>query len=72
MSTEHETARADFTPGISDEELLRRAVKWARDPTARGQHCRYVGVKHAFALGMTYARGLCIRFGLDPDEKVRR
>lgn len=59
------------TPGISDEELLRRAVTSARGRQA-GSHPRWVAVMHVFELGSGYARGLCKRFGLNPDEAVRR
>lgn len=59
---------------IDDETLLGRAVRSARDRSARkGQrHARWVAVMDAFALGSTYARILCRRFGLDPDEMVKR
>jgi hypothetical protein len=53
----------------TDEELLRRAVTNAR---AGRQFYRWEGVMEVFALGSTYAADLCRRFGLDPDEKVRR
>ncbi len=54
---------------ISDEELLRRAVIGARK--GRGYQPRWVCVMDRFMLGSTYARQLCDRFGLNPDEKVR-
>lgn len=59
---------------IPDEELLRRAVCSARDRSARKgyRHWRWVAVMDTFALGSTYAQQLCQRFGLDPDEEVRR
>lgn len=59
----------EATPGISDEELLRRAVITARK--GRGHQPRWLCVMDTFMLGSTYARGLCLRFGLDPEEKVR-
>ena len=60
-----------YTPGIADEALLRRAVHQARGP-GRGYVARWVAVMDLFMLGSTYARGLCLRFDLDPDERVRR
>jgi alcohol dehydrogenase class IV len=59
---------------IPDEELLRRAVRNARDRGARigRKHARWIAVMDAFALGSTYAHQLCRRFGLDPDEQVKR
>lgn len=56
---------------ITDDELLRRAVTSARAKTA-GLMPRWVGVMHAFQLGSTFSRQLCIRFGLNPDEQVKR
>lgn len=61
------------TPGISDEELLRRAVRSARQKKyGHVKHPRWVGVMDSFSLGSTYARNLCRRFGFDPDEMVKR
>ena len=57
---------------IPDCELLRRAVNSARSPNTRGKHRRHVAVMHAFGLGSTYAWQLCQRFGIDPDELVKR
>lgn len=57
---------------IPDEELLRRAVANARQRRGRGYHPRWTGVSDAFVLGSTYSCQLCRRFGLDPDERVRR
>lgn len=59
---------------IPDEKLLERAVRSARSRDCRkGQeHWRWVAVMDAFGLGSTYAHQLCRRFGLDPDEKVKR
>jgi len=57
---------------IPDEELLRRAVKSARSWRYRGKHPRWTGVMDAFALGSTFAMQLCRRFGLNPDEMVKR
>jgi hypothetical protein len=59
---------------IPDDELLRRAVRCCRSPGARkGQkHARWIAVVDTFALGSTFAHQLCRRFGLDPDEMVKR
>lgn len=59
---------------ISDHDLLRRAVKFARKRAARKgeKHARWVAVMDAFSLGSNYASELCLRFGLDPDEEVSR
>ncbi len=53
---------------ISDEELLRRAVRGAR-PRFKGSP-RWAAVMDTFALGSTYAQQLCRRFSVDPDETV--
>jgi hypothetical protein len=57
---------------IPDDELLRRAVQGARSGTTRGWHRRHEAVMQVFSLGSTYAWQLCHRFGVDPDELVRR
>ena len=57
---------------ISDSELLNRAVRNARANHSTGKHPRWVGVSDMFALGSTYSRELCRRYGLDPDEQVSR
>jgi len=59
---------------ISDDQLLKRAVISARDPTAPShhKHPRWVAVSQVFVLGSTYSHQLCRRFGLDPDELVSR
>jgi hypothetical protein len=58
----------------SDDELLRRAVKNARSfhASSSSKHPRWIGVMSAFALGSTYSKMLCRRFGLDPDEEVSK
>lgn len=56
---------------ISDEELLRRAVKNSR-PHGRDKHPRWYAVMYTFGLGSTYASQLCKRFELNPDEMVKR
>lgn len=60
--------------GIPDDELLRRAVGSARDRRRNKgiKHPRWVAVMDCFLLGSTYARQLCLRFDLDPDEEVKR
>ena len=59
---------------ISDAELLRRAVRAARDRDHRKgyKHPRWVAVMDAFSLGSTFARQLCRRLDLNPDEMVSR
>jgi hypothetical protein len=61
----------DWTPDVSDDQLLRRAVRNARSHNSRGYTSRWIAVMSTFGLGSTYARALCQRFGFDPDEKVR-
>lgn len=56
---------------IPDAKLLERAVYGARGRTGR-INPRWHGIADTFALGSTYSRQLCRRYGLDPDEKVRR
>lgn len=58
------------TPGIADEQLLERAVRGARK--GRGYHARWACVMELFGVGSTFAANLCIRFGLNPDEQVKR
>ena len=57
----------------SDDELLLRAVASAR-PVRDVRHGvpRWKAVMDTFGLGSTYATALCQRYGLDPDQKVRR
>ena len=59
---------------VSDEALLRRAVRNARDRSCRKgvTHPRWVAVADAFALGSSFATQLCRRFDVDPDELVKR
>ena len=54
---------------IADEELLRRAVKFAR---RRRSEPKWAAVSYIFGLGSTYSVQLCRRFGIDPDQNVRR
>jgi hypothetical protein len=62
-----------FLHEITAEDLLRRAVRGARDHAQRKgtKHPRWVAVSAVFALGSTYARELCRKFELNPDEQVR-
>ena len=53
--------------GLSDADLLRRAVVNATGP---GLHRRYIHVCAILVCGSTYARALCRRFGVDPDESI--
>jgi hypothetical protein len=56
-----------------DDELLRRAISNARPVRdVRGGVPRWKSVMDTCLLGSTYAWQLCERFGLNPDEKVRR
>lgn len=59
---------------IADEELLRRAVGACRGRQYRrgANHPRWAAVADNFLLGSTYASQLCRRFGLDPNEQVKR
>lgn len=58
---------------IPDAKLLERAVKGCRSriQDRRLKHSRWVHVADTFALGSTFSRQLCARFGLDPDEAVK-
>lgn len=74
-STKTASAAAPFEfHGYFAEDLLHRAVWNARDRNARkGQkHPRWVAVMDAFALGSGYSHDLCRKFGLDPEEEVKR
>jgi hypothetical protein len=57
------------TPGISDEELVRRAVRNAR-PRHPAGGVRWHAVVEALAVGSSYAVNLCRRFNLDPNEEL--
>lgn len=58
----------------ADDKLLERAVRGCRHRDRRKgeKHPRWVAVQDMFALGSTYSHQLCRRFGLDPDEMVKR
>jgi hypothetical protein len=70
MLAELENPTPELIADISDEELLRRAVRSAR-AKSRGFQPRWVAVMERFELGSTYARQLCRRFDFNPDEQVR-
>jgi len=55
----------------SDEELIRRAIRASGKPSPRATQYRWRAVMMTFGLGSTFAEQLCLRFGFDPDEKVR-
>ena len=67
------TIRNGNVSDIPDEELLRRAVTSARAKRHGNiRHPRWCAVSDAFLLGSTYSAQLCRRFGLDPEEMVKR
>jgi hypothetical protein len=53
--------------GLSDVELLCRAVRYSR-PSGFEIVERWRTVASLFSIGETVARNLCKRFGVDPDE----
>lgn len=65
-----------YPPSInmpSDNALLFRAVTSAQKVRdQRNGIPRWKSVMDRLLLGSTYAREICVRFNLDPDEKVRR
>lgn len=56
---------------IPDNELVGRVVRNIKPSRGRRQE-RWVAVMDAFALGSTYAQQLCLKYGKDPDEMVKR
>lgn len=56
---------------ISDEELLRRAVRSCRRGRGRWKVPLWSVVSDTFALGSTFSFELCRRFELDPEEAVK-
>jgi hypothetical protein len=56
----------------TDEELLRRAITNARPHKSWDKQPRWAVVMELLAVGSTHAEQLCTRFGVDPDEQVRR
>ena len=65
-------ARKGSVSDIPDAELLGRAVKASRASASGGYHPRWACVMESFSMGSTYARDLCRRYNVDPDELVRR
>jgi len=63
------TIQAEQGAQPSDVELLRRAVTYSR---AHGFDVveKWREVASLFGISETVARGLCKRFGVDPDEHV--
>lgn len=58
---------------IPDNELLQRALRFLmRRGRSRTKLPLWLIVSEHFALGSGYASQLCRRFGLDPDQIVRR
>lgn len=58
---------------IPDSELLERVIRHLkRRGRSREKLPLWSIVSDRFALGSGYASQLCRRFGLDPDEMVRR
>ncbi len=59
---------------VSDAKLLERAVRncVSRDKNKGVAHARWVAVMDVFMVGSNYSRLICDRFGLDPDEMVKR
>jgi hypothetical protein len=56
---------------IPDAELLGRVIRRHFNGRGRGRRKpRWVWVSDRFALGSTYARQLCRRYGVDPDDEV--
>lgn len=55
--------------GLSDDDLLRRAVQNA-GLGGRQNLPRWSYVKEVFALGSNNSGALCQRFGLDPHEQI--
>jgi hypothetical protein len=55
--------------GLSDAELLRRAVTYSR-PRGFKVIERWRELASLFGVGETVGRSLCKRFGVDPDELV--
>jgi hypothetical protein len=58
---------------IPDNELLQRVIRnLAKRGRSREKLPLWSIVGDKFALGSGYSQQLCRRFGLDPDEIVRR
>lgn len=71
---EHPLERATARPSVNDipdANLLGRVVRNARAQRGRKQP-RWVAVMDLIGLGSAYSQQLCRRFGMDPDEEVKR
>lgn len=68
-NSEHE-----FLHELTAMKLLEHSVRNARSRQCRKgkKHPRWVGVMDCFALGSTYSKELCEKFGLNPEEEVSR
>lgn len=62
---------SDTVADVPPAELVGRVVRHAR-PAQRNGIPRWVFVNRLFGLGSTYSRQLCLMYGCDPDEMVRR
>ena len=51
-------------------ELVERALRQVKTPLGRVKKPRWSLVTRSFAVGSTVAKGLCVEFGLDPEECV--
>ena len=69
--TEKEARQGDVND-IPDSELVGRVLKNLRRRRGRQKQPLWANVVDSFALGSTYAQQLCRKYGLDPDEQVRR
>lgn len=50
------------------EDLVRRAIRNHRPPK---KMARWAAIMELFAVGSTYARAICAKYGCDPDEEVK-
>jgi len=59
---------------IPDTTLLKRAIQncRARQCNKGVKHARWVAVMDTFGLGAGFSQQLCRRFGINPDEQVKR
>jgi hypothetical protein len=56
---------------IPDNELLSRIVRNVRAQRGRKQY-RWAAIMDLTTLGSGYSMQLCRRFGIDPDEIIKR
>lgn len=59
-------------PTMSDADLVSRAMRTLNPRPGHRADVRWVCVMHTFACGSTAAQKLCARFGLNPDEEIKR